>query len=103
MKGTEKQIKWAEDIKAQAISHCRACIAANTEAGLFAAETELYEIMAEGIEACFARVDDAAIIIDKRDRFAPSSIDAYIRQAKTLIRQGRLTVEQFAAKNGVKR
>lgn len=103
MKGTEKQIKWAEDIKAQAINSCQARIDANTAIGCFADETEMYRIMINAIEVVFAKVDDAAKIIDKRYMFDSRNIESNIRQALTLIKRGDLTIEQFAAKNGVTR
>lgn len=103
MKGTEKQIKWAEDIKAQAINNCKAQITANNKIGMFAEENRLYEIMILAIEAVFDKVDDAAVIINKRQMFDSRTIDSNIRQALTLIRQGKITIEDFAKINGVNR
>ena len=103
MKGTEKQIKWAEDIKAQAINSCKARIAANNNIGMFADENELYEIVIKGLETVFAKIDDAAVIITKRHMFDYRTIEGNVRQAMTLIKRGNLTVEQFAKANGVSR
>lgn len=101
MKGSEKQVKWAEDIKAQAINNCKAIIEHNNEIGMFADENELYEIMIEAIEGIFAKADDAATIINKRSLFFADTINANVQRAKTLIKRGNLTVEQFAKANGV--
>lgn len=103
MKGTDKQIKWAEDIKAHAINNCKAQIEANNKIGMFSDENELYEIMILAIESIFAKVNDASVIINKREMFDSRTIDNNIRQALTLIRNGKMTVEQFAKSNGVKR
>ncbi len=103
MKGTEKQIKWAEDIKAEAIRNCKAHIASNEAIGMFEQETELYRIMIEAMEGIFAKVDDAAVIIDKRHMVHIDTISSNIRRAMTLINRGSLTVEQFAKANGVNR
>lgn len=101
MKGTEKQIKWAEEIKAQAIQNCMNYIAANESIGMHAEENELYRIMALAIEAVCDKLDDAAKIIDKRHLFEFRSIERSVQRADRLIRQGKLTVEQFARANGV--
>lgn len=103
MQGTEKQIKWAEDIKAEAIRNCNARIAASEAVGMDQLENELYRIMIDAIEAIFDKVDDAAKIINKREMFYFETIQTNIRRAATLIRRGNLTVEQFAKANGVNR
>lgn len=101
MKGTEKQIKWAEDIKAQTIKNIKSHIAANEAIGMFAEETRLYKIMERAVENLFETIDDAAIIINKRELLDIQSINTNIQRALRLIRNGRLTVEQFAAANHV--
>lgn len=103
MKGTEKQIKWAEDIKAQTIRNIKAAIAANESIGMYELESELYGIMIEAVEVTFEKVNDAAKIINNRHLFYMDTIEGNVRRAENLINSGKLTVEQFAKANGVNR
>lgn len=103
MKGTEKQITWAEDIKATAINHCDNRI--NWEIEYRGSnETEdaiLYRIYRAALTKAFEALDDAAKIIDKRNLYTTSTVDANVRQIKNLVAAGRMTIEQAAAKLGV--
>lgn len=103
MKGTEKQIKWAEDIKRETIANINNAIKANNEIGMFDAETELLTIMVKAVEIAFNKIDDAAIIINRRHLFSIDTIQANIRKALAMINAGKLTVDQFAKANGVNR
>jgi hypothetical protein len=103
MKGTEKQIKWAEDIKAQAIRNCRAAIAKNVETGLDMEENRYFEVMIEAIEVTFEKVDDAAAIINRRYAFDIEAIYSHVQKAMRLVASGKMTFEEFARKNGVNR
>lgn len=78
MKGTEKQIKWAEDI----IAKVQNCIAANIEncKGNKALEPEIpaWEYMAQRFEAVLAsqpKMSDAAFIINNRSNIVFHPID----------------------------
>lgn len=63
MKGTEKQIAWANDI----INGARSRIKSGLENALAPADNrEAWQIVSEKYEACIARCDDAAKIIDRR-------------------------------------
>ena len=76
MKGSEKQIKWAEDI----IADARKIIADNIHlnqnreaefgAGIYSRRAEQWEKVSAQIEAAIAKCDDAAIIINKRNMFS---------------------------------
>ena len=84
MKGTEKQIKWAEDIKERAIL-AAGCIVRNakreSEAGLrfycisVEAAKHIEQIVIDG----FASMDSAADIINIRDRFTQSNLEKIAR------------------------
>lgn len=82
MRGTEKQIKWAEDIKEQAIM-AAGCIVRNAERDAeldYKHPTRYISVdVAKDLEqmvvAGFAQMDNAADIIDIRDRFAQSALE----------------------------
>lgn len=75
MKGTEKQIKWAEDIIAGARDILAQMISQNEEraaafgAAMYAARAEQWKKLSAQVEAAIAKCDDAAIIINKRSMF----------------------------------
>lgn len=101
MKGTEKQIKWAEDIKRNLINNIEN--QAKTYEGNLPdpITAQLYRILGKAAENIFASIDDAAVIINKRDIFNIDTVNSNVRRAKTLIRRGQLTVETFAKANHV--
>ena len=103
MKGTEKQIKWAEEIKAAFISRCDGRI--NWEAEYRGnADTQtaiLYRIMRAGAIKMFDSIDDAAKIIDKRHMFDPSEADDKVRQWGMMIERGKLTIDQIIMANKI--
>lgn len=80
MKGTEKQVKWAEDI----IEGARRTIAANIKlnrereaqfgAVIYTARAEQWEKLSAQVEAAVAKCDDAAIIINKRSMFGDDGL-----------------------------
>lgn len=101
MKGTEKQITWAQDILANAIRNCESVIRKDEENGIFAQRAPLYKIMKKAIEKIAATTDDASKVISNRHLFDGDTIERNVMRAETLIRRGTLTVEQFAQQNGV--
>ena len=84
MKGTEKQIAWAEDIIKNARVTVAANIAKNEEeaekhegssaAAYYREQADKWTRLGEQIEGFFAATDDAAKIIDKRDLFDPRQL-----------------------------
>lgn len=95
MKGTEKQIKWAEDI----IEEARATIKNNIAnidkvdtIGIRAIERQCYVECGESLERMLSKIDDAATIIDMRDELSPYSVnqmvnDEAIRRREQKIRR----------------
>ena len=80
MKGTEKQVKWAEEIKA-GVYQTLAWIENRLENDRFYTDADLRYVSREAVEALraeydavFERVDSAALIIDKRDMFSSKAI-----------------------------
>lgn len=86
MKGTEKQIKWAEDIKAQAIA-AAGCIVRNAEKAeanniprdAYYISVEVAKDIEQMVIAGFDQMDSAAAIIDIRDRFTQSALENMAR------------------------
>lgn len=81
MKGTEKQIKWAEDIKRQAYATLDRADAQRGSDRFYTIDTDLNYLSPEATEALraefdrgFALIDSAAVIIDKREKFSPANI-----------------------------
>ena len=75
MKGTEKQIKWAEDIIAAARSTVEGNIKRSAEMAaqhkVFEKDLEQWKKIGEQLEAVLAMIgDDAAKIIDKREKLS---------------------------------
>ena len=76
MKGTEKQVKWAEDIIAGARDILAQMISQNEEraaelgAAMYAARAEQWKKLSAQVEAAIEKCDDAAIIINKRNMFS---------------------------------
>lgn len=108
MKGSMKQIKWAEDIKANAIGTCTANIErlgdeASATYEMDKVLVEVYRIFREALSAAFERIEDAAVIIDRRAKFDPSTINSKVQRTSELIKSGRLTLAQVAQANGVTR
>ena len=86
MKGSDKQIKWAEDIKAQAIS-AAGCIVRNAERSdelgipkdTFYISVEVAKEIEQMVIAGFEQMDSAAAIIDIRDRFTQTALENMAR------------------------
>lgn len=101
MKGTEKQIKWAEDIKTNAINTLEANIEKTATEPLFKADNQAYRILLAVTKNALSKIEDAGTLIDRRIYFDPRSL---IKTASTWadnIRTGRFTVEQIAEQNRV--
>ena len=109
MKGTEKQIAWAQDIKRQALENIESNITLNAaryeefdKLPMYAANVEVYKIMAAVIEGIFAAHDDAEYIINHHSMLSPSGYTVHVDRWAEMIRSGKKTVEQIAKENGLK-
>ena len=107
MKGTEKQIAWAQDIYNEAAKNINSSIAQYTEKyeqydhhPAFAANVAAYKIMAAVLDGIFAAHDDAEYIINHRA--ALTNFNGIVSRWAEQIRTGKMTAEQIAAQNGIK-
>ena len=103
MKGTEKQIAWAEDI----IDSARRTIDGNVElvekriaeyGDLFAADLSAWRIMRGFVNNFVATIDSAAQVIDKRHILASAAIVQMANRMGEDIRTGRMSAAQIADK-----
>lgn len=103
MKGTEKQIKWAEDIKTNAINFCtgRINVQINLRGNADGEEARLWRILRASIAQTIDKLDDAAKIIDKRGSFKGDQLDMMIIHWGLLIKNGKATVDKIAEANHV--
>jgi hypothetical protein len=109
MKGTEKQIAWAQDIRSQAIENIESNIKLNAERyeefdhhPMYAANVESYKIMRAVIEGIYEAHDDAEYIINHRTILSPSGYTVHVNRWAEMILSGKKTVEQIAKENGLK-
>lgn len=104
MKGTARQIEWAEDIRRQAIENIEANIKlrAQYDDVPSAATVSAYKIMRAVVDGVFAAHDDAEWIINHRQMLTPSGYRVCVDRWAELISTGRMTAEQIAAQNGLK-
>lgn len=107
MKGTEKQIAWAQDIKREALEKIEKNIALNAERyeeydhhRLYAANIEAHKIMRAVLNAIFSVHDDAEYIIDHRAIL--TNYSTTVDRWAELILTGKKTAAQIAAQNGIK-
>ena len=107
MKGTEKQIKWAEDIMYDALDTCDKNIKLNGERyeatglDMYKMQATLYKIAKATFEKAFAGIEDASEIIDKRYKYNGKTANEYVTRMREQIIKGRITLEQIAKDNGV--
>jgi len=102
MTGTTKQLAWVEEIKANAISNLTNNIDRMSSEPTFAANVKTYKLMVAVVEAVFAAQTDAEKIINRREMFAPAALFATCDRWAEMISSGKATIEQLAAKNGLK-
>lgn len=96
MYGSEKQIKWAEDIKAEAIETCERNIARWEKEPIFAQDAEILKIFRDFHKAKLAQIDDASKIIKMRNQLCSQSILQAVEVVKTQISRGKITLDEFA-------
>ena len=107
MKGTEKQIKWAEDIKLNALNACdrniEVAMSRYEETGLdmYKTQATLYKIAKAAFEKAFSGIDDASTIIDKQYKFNGKTANEYVTRMMEQINKGRITIERIAKDNGI--
>lgn len=90
MTGTDKQIKWAQDIINERLGTCDANIKLSEEryqqygTDIYKEDAECYKIIKTALEALFAdpKMQDAATIINRRDALPDAS--ALISKAETI-------------------
>lgn len=78
LKGTEKQIKWAEDIRKKAVIEINAGIQVIEQPEDRAA----YEEVGRQYQKVFETITDAARIIEIREKFSPKSIKYWVRKTR---------------------
>ena len=102
MTGTAKQIAWVEDIKSTAIDNLNSNITRMSPEPRFDANVKAFKLMKAVVEAVFAAQTDAAKVIDRREMFAPSALFRTCDRWAEMLRSGKVTIEELAAKNGIK-
>ena len=101
MKGTEKQIKWAEDIKTGAMNTINANIERMSKDPASALEVRVLKILRVVAKRVFDSIDDAAKIIDRRNYLDGQAMIDMMYRYTNLIRQGKMSIDELAEKNGV--
>ena len=109
MKGTEKQITWAQDIIKTSLEHAENNSKLNMDRyeeydhhPMYLANAEAYKLMTAVLKAIFAAHDDAAWIIEHRTRIGNQAISQQADRWADMIRSGRKTIAQIASENGLK-
>ena len=102
MKGTEKQIAWATEIEANAIRNLENNIAKMSTEPHFTNNVHAMKLMLTVVKAAFAAQDDVTKIIDRREMFAPASLFATCDRWAEMLRSGKITLADIAARNGLK-
>ncbi len=78
LKGSPKQIAWANDIRNRAIDVLKLNIArVEKHKDVFPIDIEVYKSVLVEVEEYFTTVNEAKEIIDKRDRLSPDNILNY--------------------------
>jgi len=107
MKGTEKQIAWANEILDHALDTCKRNIDLDTkrleEYGhqVYRSGIDALKVMMKVIEKIGSTTEDAEKIINKKDILSGENILKTVDRWAEQIRDGKLTVEQLAKDNGV--
>lgn len=89
MKGTAKQVKWAEDI----IRDSRATIALNIKRSAengFDNDVKVWEKVSEQYEATIAQIDDAAVVIDRRELLNSSRVIWCFNRLNMMVHNGAI-------------
>ncbi len=104
MKGSEKQIKWAEDIKTNCIHSFEMTIERweAQPAGAIKNSIKAYKLMLAITKYAFDHIDDAKTIIDRRTLFDASTLSRKADRWAEQLNRGETTITELAAKNGLK-
>lgn len=78
LQGSDKQIKWAEDIRSKAVAEINGSIKILSQREAIAA----YEEAGRQVKKVFDNITDAAQIIDKRDKLSPDAISYLAKQIR---------------------
>lgn len=92
LKGTEKQIKWAEDIIREAretIKNNIANIDKIDTIGIRSIERQCYVECGESLEQMLSQINDAATIINMRDKLSSHSINQMVNMEENRRRNRR--------------
>lgn len=91
MKGSEKQIKWAEDIKRGAmdtLTNKLERMKNSKHKEYYKITIQVFEELKKELEECFEKVDDAKVIIENRAQFASDRILKMASWREERIRRG---------------
>lgn len=102
MKGTEKQILWAEDIKRETLETCDANIRLSQarldeyKADMFKLDEIAYRLVKAAFVKMFAGIDDAGAIINRRHRMGGSGVNSLADQIRNDLVKGK-SADEIAA------
>lgn len=87
LKGTEKQIKWADDIRTSAINHCdinikfaKENLEKNPNVEIYKDNIEFYTMAKNQLVEMFDKIEDAGEIINRREFFTADRINWVVEQ-----------------------
>lgn len=89
MKGTEKQITWANDIIQESRNTIAANIARFTELGL-ERDVKIWNMVSEQYETAISKIDNAAFIIEHRSSLNSSSVMNAYNQINIMVSSGKI-------------
>ncbi len=96
MNGTEKQIKWANNIMNDALNTIDANVNRMEKENpqLFRFEIQAYNECKEEMQKLFAECEDAKKIIENRDMFDPRRINLIVQQRASQLKGTGLSTEK---------
>lgn len=90
MKGTEKQIKWAEDIISETreslsahIAYCREKAAGTEIPDFWQRDAHIWEAISAEYERTISQIDSAAVVIDNRKLLDSARMQWYFNEIST--------------------
>ena len=101
MKGTDKQIAWAEEIKSDALNTLDANIKRTEKLQFLREDNEAYRLLKAMTVKALGSIEEAGTLIERRNAFAPRSLTSTAATWANNIRSGRITAEEIAKKIGV--
>lgn len=101
MTGTDKQIAWAEEIKADALNTLDANIERTEKLQFLREDNEAYRLLKAMTVKALGSIEEAGTLIERRSAFSPRSLTSIAATWANNIRNGRITAEEIAKKIGV--